>query len=107
MRGHGALQCLLFVRKHCVQLLHPGEINVVMTTLSLFEMLVKDAVEDHPEDFHKYLVTWFQAAIIYGVIWGIGGLLDSESRDRFDAFYRTVCVSYLVSVNSILQNHRQ
>lgn len=86
-------QCLIFVRKHCVQLLQPGEINIVMTTLSIFEMLIIDAVEEHPDDFGKYLSTWFQAAIIYSVIWGIGGLLDSESRDRFDGFYRTVSFS--------------
>jgi dynein heavy chain len=82
--------CLDYIRKNCHQFLNPGDINILMTTLSIFEMLLNEAVEDNPDDFAKYLTSWFQSAISYAVIWGIGGILDADSRLKFDEFYREV-----------------
>lgn len=82
--------CLNFVNKNCKQFLNPGEINILMTTLSIFEMLLNDAVEENPEEYGKFLTSWFQAAISYAVVWGIGGILDADSRAKFDEFYREV-----------------
>lgn len=53
-------------------------------------MTMNDAVEENPEEFSRYLMTWFQAAMIYSVVWGIGGLLNYESREKFDVFHRKV-----------------
>lgn len=79
-----------FVKRNCVQLLYPGEFNLLMTTMSIFEMLLDDAVADSPDDYDKFLITWFQAAMIYSVVWGIGGLLNANSRDQFDTMHRSV-----------------
>lgn len=62
----------------------------MLTTMSIFEILINDAIEDHPDDSGKYMSTWLQAAMIYSTIWGIGGLLDNESREKFDVFFREV-----------------
>lgn len=83
--------CLTFVQRHCKQLLKPGEINIVLTTLHIFEMLLNDACDENSEDFSKFLSSWFQAAITFSVVWGIGGILDIDSRAKFDEFYREVC----------------
>lgn len=68
----------------------PGDINIVMSTLSIFEMLLNDACEENQEDYAKFVTSWFQAAISYAVVWGLSGLMNTESRTKFDEFYREV-----------------
>ncbi|XP_005185418.2 dynein axonemal heavy chain 12 [Musca domestica] len=80
--------CQEFVRKHCVQYLKPGEFNRLQTTFDIFDMCLHEAIEENPEDYPKYLAMYFQAAITYGIVWGIAGILDNRSREKFDKFYR-------------------
>lgn len=61
-----------------------------MTTLDVFQMTMDEAVEANSEDYQKFLISWIQAAMIYSTAWGVGGLLDSESRDKFDHFHKKV-----------------
>ncbi len=82
--------CLIFIRKNCQQFLKPGDINIVMTTLSIFEMLLNEALEENPDEYAKFITSWFQAAISYAVIWGFSGNMNTESRIKFDEFYREV-----------------
>lgn len=77
-----------FIRRQCVQLLYPGDTNVIRTTLRLFEILLNEAVQNHPDDYLKHLMPWFQSSLIYSVLWGIAGILNTESREKFDVFYR-------------------
>lgn len=81
-----------FAKRNCQHLLYPGEFNLLMTTLSIFQMLLDDAVAESPEDYEKFLISWFQAALVYSVSWGIGGLLNSESREKFTEVYKQVSV---------------
>lgn len=85
-----------FAKRQCNHLLYPGEFNLLMTTMSIFEMLLDEAVHEFPEDCEKFLVSWFQAALVYSVVWGIGGLLNAESRDKFNEVYKQV-KAYLLS----------
>lgn len=61
-----------------------------MTTLDVFQMTMDEAVEANSEDYQKFLISWIQAAMIYSTAWGVGGLLDNESRDKFDHFHKKV-----------------
>lgn len=79
------------------------EIKLITTTFDIFEMIMNDAVESNADDYQKFLVSWIQAAAVYGIVWGIGGLLDKASRDKFDIFHRKVfefysryCVIYIL-----------
>lgn len=76
-------------------MLYPGEINLVLTTLNIFEMQIDDGVAKN-EDYSKHLMLWFQAALLFAVVWGIGGILDTESRIKFDAFYKEVSSNFLL-----------
>lgn len=84
------VQCISFIKRTCTLLIQPGEFNLLMTTFSLFQMLMDDAIEENSDDYAKFLFNWYQAAIIMSVVWGLGGLLDINSRESFDAFYREV-----------------
>lgn len=78
------------MRKNCIQLLYPGETKLLITTLSLIEMQLVDAYSQSAEDAEKYMITWIQAATVFAQIWGVGGILDTQSRDKFDKFVKTV-----------------
>lgn len=62
--------------------------NLVMSTLNLFEMFMNEACEDNTEEFAKNLSTWFQAATVMAIVWGLAGILDGPSRSKFDSHFR-------------------
>lgn len=64
--------------------------RLVNTTLDIFKMVMDDAVELNLDDYQKFLISWIQAAAVYSIVWGIGGLLDKTSREQFDHFHRKV-----------------
>lgn len=83
---------LYFIQKYCTQLSNPGFINLVKSTFQILEMVMDDACAESTkkeEDF-KYLMTWIQASFIYAGVWGLGGVLDSDSRAKFDDFYKNI-----------------
>ncbi|CAB3257079.1 unnamed protein product [Arctia plantaginis] len=75
-----------FVRKQCIQLVTAGEVNLVISTLRLVVMLMDDAVEG--EEDTRYTRTWFLAAFMTALVWGVGGILNSYSRDQFDVLLK-------------------
>ncbi|KAK9744283.1 Dynein heavy chain, N-terminal region 2 [Popillia japonica] len=81
---------LYFIRKHCKQLCVTGEISLVKSTMVVFEIIMEDSLKESgkKEEEAKYLLTWMQAAFIYAGVWGLGGILDSESREKFDEFWK-------------------
>lgn len=79
--------CLDFIRKECRMTISAGQIHSIMSTASIFQLLIEDAVEENPKTFDQYLLAWFQAAMIISMVWGAAGTLDRESRCKFDVFY--------------------
>lgn len=71
-----------YVRKYCVQLVTAGEVNLIISTLRLVEMLMDYAIEG--EEDTRYTRTWFLASLMTAFIWGIGGILNSDSREKYD-----------------------
>lgn len=61
-----------------------------MSTLDVFQMTMDEAVEANADDYQKFLISWIQAAMIYSTAWGVGGLLDTDSREKFDHFHKKV-----------------
>lgn len=53
-------------------------------------MVIDDAIEINQDDYQKFLITWIQAAVVFALTWGIGGLLNDESRKKFDQFHKKV-----------------
>lgn len=79
--------------------LYPGETKLLFTTLSITQMLLDDASNDSPEDVDKYAVTWIQAALLFATVWGVGGVLDLNSRKIFDYFVKSVRSLYKKFIN--------
>lgn len=56
--------------------------------MSLARMQLEDAI--HANEDAKHLTVWIQAAFIFAGIWGIGGILDTDSKIQYDEFYKTL-----------------
>ncbi|CAH0561300.1 unnamed protein product [Brassicogethes aeneus] len=82
---------LHFIKKNCLQYCYPGEISLVTTMLSLVEMYLDDAVSVWKKDEdQKSLAGWIHAALMMAGVWGLGAILDEDSRVKFDEFFKTL-----------------
>lgn len=79
--------CLEFIRKSCRALLFVNQIHQVLSTMTLFEILMDDAVEENSKTYDQYVLPWMQASMLLSMVWGAGGTLDYDSRQLFNAFY--------------------
>lgn len=70
----------------------------MLTALSLIEMQLCDSYSQSADDAEKYMVTWIQAATVFALIWGVGGILDAYSREKFDKFIKTVKLNLYLSI---------
>lgn len=73
---------IYYVRKNCSQLVTAGEVNLVISTLRLVEMLMDYSIEG--EEDTRFTRTWFVASFMTALVWGVGGILNSDSREKFD-----------------------
>lgn len=81
---------LNYIEKHGKHVLNPLKYNLINTTFNIIQMVIDDAIEINADDYQKFLVTWIQAAVIFAIAWGIGGILNDESRRAFDLFHKKV-----------------
>lgn len=79
--------CLEFIKKECQLTINVGQIHRAVSTMSIFELLIDDAVNENPKTYDQYLLFWFQAAMILSMVWGAAGTLARDSRHKFSAFY--------------------
>lgn len=71
-----------YVRKKCTQLVTAGQVNLVISTLNLIVMYMDDAIKGEEDTRHTR--TWFLASFLSALVWGIGGILNTQSREKFD-----------------------
>ncbi|CAH0562483.1 unnamed protein product [Brassicogethes aeneus] len=75
-----------FLERNCRQLCYPGVLSQVKTTLNLTQIFLEEALsKDHDL---KNIISWIQATILQTGVWGMGGILDVQSRLKFDEFYK-------------------
>lgn len=79
-----------FLTKYCKNILEPRIYNQLNTTFNIIQMVMDEAIDANADDYQKFLVSWLQAATIFGIAWGIGGILNEESRKEFDHFHKKV-----------------
>lgn len=91
-------QVIDYIVRYGENLLEPRKFNLINTTFNIIQMVVDEAVEVNAEDYQKFLVSWMQAATMFGIAWGIGGILNEESRKKFDQFHKKVSNSSFQSV---------
>lgn len=53
-------------------------------------MLLDNAVVENPDEYQRHMPIYVQASILYSFVWGLAGVLDTGSREKFDAFIKSV-----------------
>ncbi|XP_047030670.1 dynein axonemal heavy chain 12 [Helicoverpa zea] len=71
-----------YVKKECTQLVTGGDVNLVVSTLRLVVMFMDNAIKGEEDTRHTR--TWFIASFMSALVWGIGGILDTDSREKYD-----------------------
>ncbi len=77
------------VRHESKELVFTGDSNLVRSMLCWVSMLMHKSCEDEQEAAkNKNLKHWLVHSMIFGCIWSIGATSDTDSRLKFDAFYK-------------------
>ncbi|XP_073425921.1 dynein axonemal heavy chain 12 [Dendrobates tinctorius] len=79
---------LQFLRKQCKELVTTSIGNVVISLTRLLEMLIFDVVREDPNN--KNIRIWIMASFAFSLVWSIGGCCDTDSRVKFDAFFKEI-----------------
>jgi dynein heavy chain len=85
--------CLKFIHKCWAVALPLTDMQLVMSTLSLFQMYMTNGIEQNMnineknKDAKIHIETWSQAAIIMATNWVLTATLDYESKQKFEEFY--------------------
>ncbi|PAA47942.1 hypothetical protein BOX15_Mlig003862g8 [Macrostomum lignano] len=80
--------CLDFVRKSCREYINSSQTNLVRSCMFFIDMLMDEHVNAENAKDNKHLKTWIVAAWLFAIPWSIGGILDVDSREKFDKFFR-------------------
>ncbi|KAK5645094.1 hypothetical protein RI129_006394 [Pyrocoelia pectoralis] len=83
---------LSYIRKNCKQLCSAGEVNLVKNMMQVIQMIITDAFADptKKEENLKYLRSWIQGSSMVGLAWGLGSILDTTSRQKFDEYFKSI-----------------
>ncbi|XP_073522104.1 dynein axonemal heavy chain 12-like, partial [Phyllobates terribilis] len=79
---------LRFLRKQCKDLVTTSNGNVVISLTPLLEMLIFDVVREDLNN--KNIRIWIMASFAFSLVWSIGGCCDTDSRVKFDAFFKEI-----------------
>ena len=91
--------CIYHVRHVSRELVPTGDSNLVKSMLSWISMLMHEHCQSEEEaQKNKHLKHWLFCATMFGAVWSIGATSDTDSRVKFDAFYRELlrgkCADY-------------
>ncbi|EDO37961.1 predicted protein [Nematostella vectensis] len=78
--------CLTFVRKSCKEAVHCSDSNLARSLMNLVEIMLKEASEEGADI--KHLKIWVVSSFLFSVVWSVGACVDTESRAKFDVFFK-------------------
>lgn len=83
--------CIYHVRHESKELVFTGDSNLVRSLMSWVSMLMHKSCEDeHEASKNKHLKHWLIHAMIFGCVWSVGATSDTDSRVKFDLFFREI-----------------
>ncbi|KAL2299010.1 hypothetical protein Nmel_014623 [Mimus melanotis] len=86
--------CLDFIDHHCKVIVKTSSIHLSYSLMKLYSSLldeIKNLDEEDSETMSAQQITsWLQALFLFALVWTIGGIIDANSRRKFDSFYRNL-----------------
>eukprot|EP01135_Chromosphaera_perkinsii_P000898 Nk52_evm61s152 gene=Nk52_evmTU61s152 len=81
--------CLRALAASCKTLSPTSNSNVVTSLMNIMESFINDFSSQEDLD-EKYIMTWLQAYFFFALVWGIGGCLNLDGREKFNEIVRAL-----------------
>lgn len=78
--------CFDFIRLECKVFIKTSELHLFQNFLRIFVCLLRG--ESGTDDQVTQSSVWLQYAFVFSIVWGIGGTLVQDSKEKFNTFYR-------------------
>ncbi|MEE6497717.1 hypothetical protein FKM82_002819 [Ascaphus truei] len=89
--------CLDFTRLQCKFLVHTSPIHLTYSMMRLYTCLLDEIMssgegegEGEESMSSQQITLWLQGLFLFALVWTIGGTINSDSRKKFDDFYRNL-----------------
>ncbi|NXK27218.1 DYH3 protein, partial [Arenaria interpres] len=86
--------CLEFIHLHCKAIVQTSSSHLSHSLMKLYTCLldeVKQSEEEEKESMSSQHITlWLQGLFLFALVWTVGGIIDADSRKKFDLFYRNL-----------------
>uniref|UniRef100_A0A8C4XVH0 Dynein axonemal heavy chain 3 n=1 Tax=Falco tinnunculus TaxID=100819 RepID=A0A8C4XVH0_FALTI len=57
---------------------------------SYMKTLPSNLQEEHRDMSSQHITLWLQGLFLFALVWTVGGIIDADSRKKFDLFYRNL-----------------
>ncbi|XP_076366412.1 dynein axonemal heavy chain 3-like isoform X2 [Tachypleus tridentatus] len=88
--------CLEFLHHKCRTLIAASDLHLTHSLMKLFSCFMNDCLStkqlDEDDMSSSEVSLALQSLFVFAVLWSFGGLMDAESRVRFDEMYRLLLV---------------
>ncbi|NXN55853.1 DYH3 protein, partial [Rynchops niger] len=86
--------CLEFIHLHCKAIVKTSSSHLSYSLMKLYTCLldeIKQSEEEEKESVSSQQITlWLQGLFLFALVWTVGGIVDADSRKKFDLFYRNL-----------------
>uniref|UniRef100_A0A674GPT7 Dynein axonemal heavy chain 3 n=1 Tax=Taeniopygia guttata TaxID=59729 RepID=A0A674GPT7_TAEGU len=80
------IPCLDFIDHHCKFVVKTSSLHLSYSLMKLYSSLL----EDSETMSDQQITSWLQALFLFALVWTVGGIIDANSRRKFDLFYRNL-----------------
>uniref|UniRef100_A0A8C3EWU4 Dynein axonemal heavy chain 3 n=1 Tax=Corvus moneduloides TaxID=1196302 RepID=A0A8C3EWU4_CORMO len=85
---------LNFIHHRCKFIVKTSSIHLSYSLMKLYSSLLDEIKESDEEDreslSNQQITSWLQALFLFALVWTIGGIIDADSRRKFDSFFRNL-----------------
>uniref|UniRef100_A0A8C3KJ13 Dynein axonemal heavy chain 3 n=1 Tax=Calidris pygmaea TaxID=425635 RepID=A0A8C3KJ13_9CHAR len=86
--------CLEFIHLHCKAIVQTSSSHLSYSLMKLYTCLldeIKQSEEEEKESMSsQHIALWLQGLFLFALVWTVGGIIDADSRKKFDLFYRNL-----------------
>ncbi|XP_061330226.1 dynein axonemal heavy chain 3 isoform X2 [Pezoporus flaviventris] len=86
--------CLEFIRFNCKAIVQMSSIHLSYSLMRLYTCLLDEISQseeaEKPSMSTQQIMLWLQGLFLFALVWTIGGIIDADSRKKFDVFYRNL-----------------
>uniref|UniRef100_A0A8D2M5U6 Dynein axonemal heavy chain 3 n=1 Tax=Zonotrichia albicollis TaxID=44394 RepID=A0A8D2M5U6_ZONAL len=81
--------CLDFIDHHCKFMVKTSSLHLSSSLMKLYSSLLGKYPKLETMSAQQ-ITSWLQGLFLFALVWTIGGIIDGDSRRKFDSFYRNL-----------------